>query len=66
MERVVVLPPIRDRVRSALLNLPEFKDIPTEKLQEMARHQPGGIRLQFGDRAMIIAILLGTRHIEVP
>jgi hypothetical protein len=65
MERLVVLPTVSDRVRTALLNLPEYKDIPTEQLKQMARHLPGVGRVHLPDRVTTIAFLLGTRHIEV-
>jgi hypothetical protein len=65
MERLIVLPPISDRVRSALLNLPDYKDLPTEQLKQMARQLPGGSRVHLPDRATTVAFLMGTRHIEV-
>ncbi len=61
MDRLVVLPPIRSRVRSALINLSDFKNIPTEQLMVMARELPGGRKVALPDRITIIAFLLGTQ-----
>jgi hypothetical protein len=60
-----VLPPVSERVRTALLNLADYKDLSTERLQQMARQLPGGSRVHFPDRATIVAFLLGTQQIEV-
>lgn len=65
MGRVIVLPPVKDRVRSALLNLAEFKDISTDQLKQAARELPGGGRVHFPDRVTIIAFLLGTRIVDL-
>lgn len=65
MERLIVLPPISDRVRTALLNLAEYKDLSTEQLRLMARQLPGGGRVHLPDRVTTIAFLLGTRPIEL-
>lgn len=60
-----MLPPVSDRVRMALLNLADYKDLPTELLKQMARQLPGGSRVHFPDRVTIVAFLLGTQQIEV-
>jgi hypothetical protein len=65
MERLIVLPPVWERVRTALLNLADYKNIPTEQLKQMARQLPGGSRVHFPDRVTILAFLLGTQQIEV-
>jgi hypothetical protein len=65
MERLIVLPPVKERFRTALLNLPEFREIPTDQLKQMARQLPGGGRVHLPDRVITIAFLLGTRQIEV-
>jgi hypothetical protein len=58
MERLIVLPPVRDRVRKALLNLVDYKDIPTEQLKQTARKLPGGGRVHLPDRVTTIAFVL--------
>jgi hypothetical protein len=65
MEQRIVLPPIRSHIRPALLNLTDYKDIPTDQLMQMARQLPGGSRVHLPDRVTTIAFLLGTRQIEV-
>lgn len=60
-----MLPPVKDRVHTALLNLADFKDIPTEQLKQMARQLPGGSRVHLPDRVTTIAFLLGTRLVEL-
>ena len=60
-----MLPPVRDRVRATLLNLPEFQNLSTEQLTLMARQLPGGGRVHLPDRVTTVAFLLGTRNIEV-
>jgi hypothetical protein len=65
MERLIVLPPICDRVRTALLNLADYKGLSTDQLKQMARQLPGGGRVHFPDRVTTIAFLLGTKQIEV-
>lgn len=61
MDRPVVLPPIRSHVCRALMNLTDFKNIPTEQLIVMARKLPGGRKVALPDRVTTIAFLLGTR-----
>ncbi len=60
-----MLPPVKDRVRTALLNLAEYKDLSTERLRQMARQLPGGSRVHLPDRVTTIAFFLGTRQIVV-
>lgn len=60
-----MLPPVKERMRTALINLTEFRDIPTEQLKQTARQLPGAGRVHLPDRVTIIALLLGTRQIEV-
>jgi len=60
-----VLPAIRERFRTALLSLADYKDISTEQLKQMARQLPGGGRVHLPDRVTTIAFLLGTRQVEV-
>ena len=65
MERLIVLPPVSDRLRTALLNLPDYRDILTDQLTRIARQLPGGSRVHLPDRVTTIAFILGTRQIEV-
>ena len=65
MERLVVLPAVSDRFRMALLNLRDYRDIPTDQLKRIARQLPGGSRVHLPDRVTTLAFLLGTRQIEV-
>ena len=65
MERFIVLPPIKSRFRSALLNLADYKDIPADQLTQMARQLPGGGRVHLPDRATTIAFLLGSRLVDL-
>jgi len=64
-QRLIVLPPVKDRVRTALLSLADFKDIPTDQLIQTARQLPGGSRVHLPDRVTTIAFLLGTRLVEL-
>ena len=45
-----MLPPVKSLIRTALLNLSEYKDLSTEQLKQMARQLPGGGRMHFPDR----------------
>jgi hypothetical protein len=65
MERLIVLPPVKNRVRMALLHLADYKDIPTDQLMQMARQLPGGSRVYLPDRVTTIAFLLGNRLVEL-
>jgi len=65
MERLIVLPAVKECVRTALLNLADYRDLSTERLKQMARQLPGGSRMHLPDRITTIAVLLGTRHIGV-
>ena len=64
MQRLAVLPPIKSHVRSALLNLADYRDIPTDQLRQMARQLPGAGRVHLPDRVTTIAFLLGTRLVD--
>ena len=65
MGRVIVLPPIKSHVRTALLSLLYYKGIPTDQLRQMARQLPGGSCVHLRDQVTIIAFLLGTRLVEL-
>jgi hypothetical protein len=60
-----VLPPIKSQVRVPLMNLTAFKEISTQALIGMARALPGGARVHIPDRLTAIALLLGTRHVDL-
>jgi len=65
MDHLAVLPPIVSRVRTALMNLVDYRNISTEQLMEMARALPGGRKVDLPDRITIIAFLLGTRPADL-
>ena len=65
MERLLVLPAVSSRFHTALLNLPDYREVPTDQLKRIARQLPGGGRVHLPDRITTIAFLLGTRQIEV-
>jgi hypothetical protein len=65
MRDLAVLPPIKTKLRVALLNIAAYKDIPTEQLKQMACQLPGGTRVHLPDRVTTIAFLLGTRLVEL-
>ncbi len=60
-----MLPPIKAKLRVALLSLAAYKEIPTEQLIAAARALPGGTRVHLPDRATTIAFLLGTGPVEL-
>jgi hypothetical protein len=64
MRSVAVLPPIKSRVR-ALMNLTAFKEISTQDVIARARALPGGTKVHIPDRLTAIAILLGTRFVNL-
>ena len=61
MRNVAILPPVKNDMHTALLNLPEFKNLATHELVEMARALPGGAKVHIPDRLTAIVLLLGTR-----
>ena len=65
MRSVAVLPPIKSEVRVVLLNLTAFKEISTQELIARARALPGGTKVHIPDRLTAIAILLGTRFVNL-
>jgi hypothetical protein len=65
MRNVAVLPPIKNEVRVALLNLTAFKETSTQELIAMARALPGGTKVHIPDRLTAIALLLGTRPVNL-
>ena len=63
MRNVAVLPPVKNELRAALLNFPEFKNFTTHDLIAMARALPGGTKVHIPDRLTAIVLLLGTRPV---
>ena len=60
-----MLPPIKTKLRDALLSLAAYKDIPTQQLIAAARALPGGTKVHIPDRLSAIVLLLGTRLVEL-
>ena len=60
-----MLPPIKTKLRDALLSLAAYKDIPTPQLIAAARALPGGTKVHVPDRLSAIVLLLGTRLVEL-
>jgi hypothetical protein len=60
MRNVAVLPPIKSKVRVALMNLTAYEEISTQELIAMARALPGGTKVHIPDRLTAIVLLLGT------
>jgi hypothetical protein len=65
MREPVVLPPIKNQLRAALLNLSAYKEIPTEQLIAAARALPGGTKVHCPDRLTAIVLPLGTRLVDL-
>ena len=65
MRNVAVLPPIKSKVRVALMNLTAFEEIGTQELIAMARALPGGTKVHIPDRLTAIVLLLGTRPVNL-
>ncbi|MGB9233882.1 MAG: hypothetical protein WCC04_05670 [Terriglobales bacterium] len=65
MRNLTVLPPIKDTVRMALLNLPAFRELTTSDLTAMVRTLPGGTKVSIPDRLTAIVLLLGTRPVDL-
>ena len=61
MRNVAVLPPVKNELHTALLNLSPFKNFTTQDLIVMARALPCGTKVHIPDRLTAIALLLGTR-----
>jgi hypothetical protein len=65
MRNVAVLPPIKNELHAALLNLTVFKNFSTEDLIAMARTFPGGAKVHIPDRLTAIVLLLGTAPVHL-
>jgi hypothetical protein len=64
MRNVAVLPPIKSKVRTALMSLTAFQEISTQDLIASARSLPGGTKVHIPDRVTAIVLLLGTRSFD--
>jgi hypothetical protein len=64
MRNLVVLPPIRSKVRIGLTSLLAFQEISATDLIALARSLPGGTRVHVPDRAAAIVLLLRTRSLD--
>jgi hypothetical protein len=64
MRSIAVLPPIKSKVRTALMSLTAFQEISTQDLIASARSLPGGTKVHIPDRATAIVLLLGTRSLD--
>ena len=60
-----MLPAISGRFRTALPNLPDYRETSIDHLKRIARQLPGGNRVYLPDRVTTIAFLRGTRNMEV-
>jgi hypothetical protein len=65
MTRVAVLPPIKGKVRIALMRIVAYEEISTPQLIEAARALPGGTKVHIPDRLTAIVLLLGTRPFDL-
>ena len=65
MRDLAVLPPIKTKIRAALLSLAAYKQISTEQLIEAACALPGGTKVHCPDRVTAIVLLLGTRLVDL-
>ncbi len=64
MRSIAVLPPIKSKVRTALMSLTAFQEISTQDLIASARSLPGGTKVHIPDRVTAIVLLLGTRSLD--
>ena len=65
MRNVAVLPPVKNELQAALLNLPQFKNFATHDLIALARALPGGTKVHIQDRLTAIVLLLGTEPVDL-
>ena len=61
MRNIAILPPIKSKVRMALMSLTAFREIDTQGLIASARSVPGGTKVHIPDRVTAIVLLLGTK-----
>ena len=60
-----MLPPIKSKVRIALMRTAAYEEIATPQLIEAARSLPGGTKVHIPDRLTAIVLLLGTRPFDL-
>jgi len=65
MRNVAVLPPVRNELQAALLNLSAFKNFSTHDLIARAHALPGGTKVHIPDRLTAIVLLLGTQALDL-
>lgn len=65
MRNVAVLPPVKNELQAALLNLAAFKNFSTDDLIAMARALPGGTKVHIPNRLTAIVLLLGTAPVHL-
>jgi hypothetical protein len=65
MRNVAVLPPVKNELQTALLNLTAFKHFSTDDLIAMARAVPGGTKVHIPNRIIAIVLLLGTAPVHL-
>jgi hypothetical protein len=65
MRNVAVLPPVKNELHAALLNLTAFKNFSTDDLIAMARTLPGGTKVHIPNRLTAIVLLLGTAPVHL-
>jgi hypothetical protein len=65
MRNVAVLPPVKNELHTALLNLAAFKKFSTDDLIGMARALPGGTKVHIPNRLTAIVLLLGTAPVHL-
>ena len=65
MRNTAVLPPLKSKVRIALMRIATYEEIATTQLIEAARALPGGTKVHIPDRLTAIVLLLGTRPFDL-
>ena len=65
MRNVAVLPPVKNELHVALLNLTAFNKFSTDDLIAMARALPGGTKVHIPDRLTAIVLLMGTAPVHL-
>ena len=60
-----MLPPIKSKVRTALMRITAYEEISTPQLIEAARALPGGTKVHIPDRLAAIVLLLGPRPFDL-
>jgi hypothetical protein len=60
MRNVAVLPPLKSKVRIALMRIAAYEEISTPQLIEAARALPGGTKVHIPDYLTAIVLLFGN------